>query len=104
MLTIGILVCYLLGLSVLLAISRKYSIIELLGFSFLMGMGLETVILFLLDLVNIHYSQGVILTVNLLAIAAICGANYKNLLQLKTEYKMPAFDIRQINLAAIFIF
>ncbi len=67
MLTLALLLCYLLGLSVLLLISRKYSLAELISFSFLIGMGLETVFLFLLDVVGIKYSQGVLLGLNVVA-------------------------------------
>lgn len=104
MLTIGIILCYLSGAAVLLAISRKYSLAELLGYSFLAGIGFQTLFLFLLDVVGIHYSQGILIGINAVFIAAVCGLNYKNLLALKDEWKAPAFSIQQINLAAVFIF
>lgn len=104
MLLLAFILCYLLGLSVLFAISRKYSLAELTGFSFLIGMGLETVFLFLLDVLNIRYSQGLILGLNVLTIAAITAANYKNLLQLKDEFRLPAFKLKDINPAALLIF
>jgi hypothetical protein len=104
MLALAILLCYLLGLSVMLLISRKYSLTEIIGYSFLIGMGLETFILFLLDVVNVQYSQGIIIGINLAAIAAINGANYKNLLQLRTAFKAPDLSLKHIDLAAIFIF
>ncbi len=104
MLSLAILLCYLLGLSVLLLISRKYSLAELVSFSFLIGMGLETVFLFLLDVVGIRYSQGILLGLNLVAIAGLCGANYKNLLALKDEFKLPSFEWKDINLVALAIF
>jgi hypothetical protein len=77
---------------------------ELLGFSFLVGMGLETVFLFLLDVVNVHYSQGVLIGLNVLAIAAINGLNYRNLLVLKDEFKFPSFALKKIDFVALFIF
>ncbi len=104
MLLLAFILCYLLGLSVLFAISRKYSLAELIGFSFLIGMGLETVFLFLLDVVNVKYSQGLILGLNILSIVAICGANYKNLIQLKNEFRFPSFTLKDVNPAALLIF
>ncbi len=104
MLTIGIILCYLLGLSLLLAISRKFSLAEMVGYSFLIGMGLETVFLFLLDIVGVRYSQGVLIGLNVFGIVAVCGANYKGLLQLKDEFKAPAFSLKDINLVAVFLF
>lgn len=104
MLTLGIILCYLLGTSVLLAISRKYSLAELIGYSYLIGMGLETFFLFLLDVVGVHYSAGVLIGINLAAILAINGANYKGLMQLKDEFKIPSFSLKDINLVAVVIF
>lgn len=104
MLLLAFILCYALGLSVLFAISRKYSLAELLGFSFLIGMGLETFLMFLLDVLNIRYSQGLLIGLNVVAIAAICGVNYKNLLQLKSEFKFPAITLRDINPVALLIF
>ncbi|MFN8322826.1 MAG: hypothetical protein U0T74_09230 [Chitinophagales bacterium] len=104
MLTVGILLCYLLGLSVLLTISRKYTLPELIGYSFLIGIGIETFFLFFLDVLNIPYSQDLIIGVNILSITALNGLNYKNLLQLKSEFKLPETKLQQINFAALFVF
>jgi len=103
MLTLAILLCYLSGLSILLAISRKHTLAELLGYSFLLGIGLESLFLFLLDVVGVRYSQGVLLGLNVGFIAAINGLNYKGLLALKTDFKAPSFALRDINLVAVFI-
>ncbi len=103
MLTVGIILCYLLGLSLLLAISRKFSLAEMVGYSFLIGMGVETVFLFLLDLVGVRYTQGVLIGLNVFFIVATCGANYKNLLLLKDEFKMPVFSLKDVNLVALFL-
>lgn len=104
MLTVGILLCYLLGLSLMLTISRKYTLAEVIGYSFLIGMGVETFFLFLLDVVGVQYSQGVLIGLNLLVIALALGLNYKNLLTLKDELKGPDLSLKNINLPAIFIF
>ncbi len=104
MLTVGIILCYLLGLSLLLVISRKYSLPELVGYSFLIGIGLETFFLFFLDIAGVHYSQGVLIGLNVFFIVAICGANYKNLFPLKDELKKPDFSLKNINLVAVFLF
>ncbi len=104
MLTLGIILCYLLGLSLLFVISRKYTLPELVGYSFLIGMGFETFFLFLLDVLNIRYSTSVLIGVNVFAIVAICISNYKNLLQLKNEFKLPDLSLSKINIPALFIF
>ena len=104
MLTVGIILCYLLGLSIMLVISRKYSLAEVVGYSFLIGMGIETFFLFFLDLVGVKYSSGVLIGLNVFAIVALCGANYKNLLTLKDELKIPPVSLKDINLVAVFLF
>ena len=104
MLTLGIILCYLLGLSILLLISRKYSLPELVGYSFLAGIGFETVFMFLLDIIGIKYSPSVLIGVNVFAIVAICGANYKSLLMLKDELKMPSISLKDVNFVSVFIF
>lgn len=104
MLTLGIILCYLLGLSVMLLISRKYTLPELVGYSFLLGMGIETFLLFLLDIVGVKYSPGVLIGLNGALILALNGANYKGLLALRDEFKAPSFGIKNINLVAVFIF
>ena len=71
MLIVGIILCYLLGYSVLLTIDKRFELPEALGFSFLTGIGIETVFLFLLDVFQVHYSQAVLIGLNLLAIVLL---------------------------------
>lgn len=104
MLTLAIILCYLLGLSLMFLISRRYTIAEMIGYSFLLGIGFETVFLFVLDVLNILYSPSLLIGINVVSIAALNAANYKNLLGLKTEWKMPEFSLKSINLVAVFIF
>lgn len=108
MVLVGLILCYLLGLSLLLVISRKYTLPEIVGYSFLLGIGFETVFLFLLDLVHIKYSQGVLIGVNVFAIALINGINYKNILALAKENgikkQFQAIKIDKINYVAIALF
>lgn len=104
MLTIGIILCYLSGLAVLLTISRKYNFAELLGYSFLSGIAFQTFFLFLLDIIHVPFSQGVLLGINAVFIATLLGINYKNFVQLGAEWKTPSLGLKDINLVAVFIF
>src|SRR5687767_2993832 len=102
MVAIGLILCYLLGLAVLLAISRKYSLAELIGYSFLIGIGLETVFLFLLDTIGIKYSQGLLIGLNLVVIAALLGLNFKKLKEFKLDPDPRSFlQIKNINFPAV---
>lgn len=87
----------------MLLINRKYLLAELIGYSFLIGIGIETVFMFLLDLLGIQFSQGILTGLNVAAILAVNGANYKGLLALKDEWKMPDFSLKNINFVALFI-
>lgn len=104
MLTVGIVFCYLLGLSLLFCFSRRYSFFELLGYSFLLGIGLETIFLFLLDIAGVKYSQGALIGLNIAAMLAINGANFRSLLHLKSDLKAPDLSLKDINLVAVFVF
>jgi hypothetical protein len=104
MVALGLILCYLLGLAVMLIISRKYSLAELVGYSFLIGIGLETVFLFLLDIVGIKYSPAVLIGLNAVTIAALLGINFRKLKEFKLEPDPKTFlQIRNINFPAIFV-
>jgi hypothetical protein len=79
MLFIGIALCYLLGLAVMLNISRKYDWLELIGNSFLIGIGCESIIMFLLDIAGIKFNQGVLIGVNVGLIVLLVGLASKKL-------------------------
>ncbi|HRG87760.1 MAG TPA: glycosyltransferase family 39 protein [Chitinophagales bacterium] len=104
MLTVGIILCYLLGLSLMSLVSRKYTVAEAVGYSFLIGMLVETFFLFVLDVVGIQYSQSILVGLNMLVIAAAIGLNYKNRHTFKYDFKTLDIGIKNINLPAIFIF
>lgn len=104
MLTLGIILCYLLGLSVLWLISRKFSFAEIIGYSFLIGIGLESVILFLLDIAGIRFSSTVLIGINVVLIAVLLGVNYKNLLQIKNDFPPIETAPGKINYVALFLF
>jgi len=101
---VGLTLCYLLGFSILLLISRKYSLAEIFGYSFLLGIGVETFFLFFLDIAGIKYSQGVLIAVNLVAIAAALGINYRKLKEFKLDPDPRSFmQLKNINFPAVFI-
>lgn len=80
MLTVGIILCYLLGLSLLLAVGRKYMLAEAVGYSFLLGMGLETFFLFFLDVIGVQYSQGILIALNVFLLLPFAELTTRTLL------------------------
>src|SRR5687768_15213450 len=104
MVACGLILCYLLALAMLLSISRSYSIAELISYSFLIRMGLETFFLFLLDIVGIKYSQGVLIGLNVAVIAALLALNFKKLKEFQLDPNPKTFlQIRNINFPAVFV-
>src|SRR5579862_953617 len=101
---IAILFCYLLGLSILFRISRDYTLPEILGYSFLIGIGTETVFLFLLNILGIHFTQGMIVLLNAIVIAALTSTDLKKLSSLKSKFSFPDLNYLRINYVAVFLF
>jgi len=104
MLTVGILLCYLLGCSVVMTVSRKFSLAEIIGYSFLIGMGLETVFLFLLDVVQLHYTQFLLIALNLVVIIALNRKFPETLAAFKEKIANARTDLSSVNYVAIFLF
>ena len=74
----------LLGLSVINLISRDFQILEKIGFSFLVGIGIETVFMFILDVTGIRFTGTVLLLISIVCIAAL---NYKLILSYKSTFE-----------------
>jgi len=104
MLILGIALCYLLGCAVLLTIDRKFSLPEIAGFSFLIGIGLETVFLFLLDVMQIHYSQLLLTGLNLLVILLLTYKDPIHLQDVKDKLNKFKNEAKSINYVALFVF
>lgn len=102
MLTVGIILCYLLGASLMLLISRRYTISELIGYSFLMGIAVESVIMLLYDVTGIKITPGSMIVANVLLTIAAIGINFKNLKELPTQFQLPKFELKKINLVSLF--
>ena len=104
MLIVGIILCYLLGYAVLLTIDKRFEIPEALGFSFLIGIGLETVFLFLLDVFQVHYSQAALIGLNLLLIVLLTYKYTLNAQDIKDRMLALKPDTSQLNYVALFLF
>jgi Dolichyl-phosphate-mannose-protein mannosyltransferase len=74
----------LLGLSVINLISRDFHILEKIGFSFLVGIGIETVFMFVLDVMGIRFTGGLLLLISIVCIAVL---NYKLILAYKSTFE-----------------
>ena len=102
MIFIAIVFILLLGLSIIFRLSLKLSSFEILGFSFLIGIGMITIIMFILDIIGITFS-GLILFLITVVIILILNFPFKTHLQ----FFINAFTVKQIqfsktNLVRIF--
>jgi hypothetical protein len=79
MLIIGIALSILLGLTLLLAVSSKFTILEYLSFSFPLGIGLQTFLMSVLDWTNVGITRNTILIISIIAILGCLWPAYLHL-------------------------
>jgi hypothetical protein len=87
-----------------MAVSRKFSLAEITGCSFLIGMGLETVFLFLLDIVQLHFTSFLLISLNLVAIIALNRKFPETLKVFKEKFNDLKASTSAINYVAVFLF
>lgn len=75
MVVIGVIVCVLLGFSVVERLRVRLSKIELLGLSFLVGLAVQTMLMLIIDAMGIDLSAATTLTTATIAILALNGCN-----------------------------
>lgn len=71
MMTLGIVLTFLVGIAVLLLISSRFGLLEFLGLSFPIGIGVQTFIMFLLNFFGISFSINLILTLSAILVVGL---------------------------------
>ncbi|MCS6934466.1 MAG: hypothetical protein NZM35_04850 [Chitinophagales bacterium] len=102
MLIVGLLLCYLLGASLMLLISRRYSLPELLGYAYLTGIATESVIMLLFDVAGIKITSGTMIVANVVLITAALAVNHKGIREGISQLKLPPLRLHNVNLVAWF--
>jgi len=74
----GILLTFLLGFALLNLISNQFRLIELLGFSFLVGIFSQTILMFFLNILGIEYNLVLIFVISILLLVSICIWHFIN--------------------------
>ncbi len=104
MLIAGIVLCYLLGCSVVMAVSRKFSLAEITGYSFLTGIGMQTVFLFLLDIFQLHFTPFLLISLNLVVIIALNRKFPETIAAFKEKLNQARAGASAVNYVAVFLF
>ena len=106
MIVFGLITAFFLGLSVIHFISRDFSILEKIGFSYIIGIGLETLFMFILDVMNIRFTGIILIFVSLICILALNYQNIKNIMGKIShfDFKLPKVNIKKIKLVWLFFF
>ncbi len=92
---IALLIIFLLGWSIYNLVSKKKHFLEIIGFSFLIGLGTLTILMFYLNILGIKLSSTSLLIVSVLS---VFGTNYKFFIKPKKELE----KIKNINVKELF--
>ena len=78
MLIIGLVISFLIGLSLLNLISRNFSVLEKAGLSFLVGLALQTLLMLVMDALGLGLNKVNILTCSVLLCLGLNIPTYLN--------------------------
>lgn len=81
MLLFGIIISFLFGYFIMNLISFRFSILEKLGLSFLIGIGSQTVLMLIMDTVGISLTSTSIIGITILSILILLSISYKGYIQ-----------------------
>jgi hypothetical protein len=93
MLITGLMLSALLGLAILLSISRQLSRTELIGLSFPVGIGVQTFLMVCLDFIGIRLTAMSVVSVSVLLLAGLCAWLYVRRETLR-EWRASVFVIK----------
>lgn len=109
MIILGIILVLFLGLSVINCISKKFSILEKIGLAFLIGIGFETIFMFICDILNMKFNVIILCIISIFFIIILNINNIKNfkILVKKLKKFKPQFskiNYKKTNLVWLFFF
>jgi len=107
MIILGLILVFLLGLSIINFISNKFSIIEKIGLSFLIGIGIETIFMVVLDIFKIRFTGTLLLLISAFFILILNIKVIKNSEDIISKIKkisIGKINYKKINLIWLFFF
>lgn len=95
MIFVGLFLSFILGFSIISAISHRFSLLEKLGASFIVGIGIQTLLMAILDLLSIPLTITTIFIFSFIILLIALFFCYKTKDELINEFK--SFSFRNIN-------
>ncbi len=109
MIILGIILVLFLGLSVINCISINFSILEKIGLAFLIGIGFETIFMFICDILNMKFNVIMLCIISIFFIIILNINNIKNFKILikklkKLKLQFSKINYKKTNLVWLFFF
>jgi hypothetical protein len=106
MIIIALFIVFLLGLSIINTISKEFTTLEKIGASFLIGIGAETIFMFILDVLGIRFTGSLLIVMSIICIILM---NFKNIIHYKEwisskKLSLPKIGIKDVDLTWVFFF
>jgi hypothetical protein len=102
MLFVGILMVYLVGAGILTRISRDWSWKEIIAFSFLIGIAVETFFMFTCDVCGFHFNK-VILFFASFSVVVGCYDSLYSYWEAKKDINLGTWSLKTLNYAAVLL-
>lgn len=104
MIIFGIVLVFLLGISIINFISKNFTILEKIGLSFLVGIGIETVFMFILDIIQIDFNSNLLIIITIFFIIIINIINRPDIIHTAKKLKKQNLNVKKLNLIWIIVF
>ena len=103
MLYVGILMVYLIGAGLLTRISREWSWKEMIAFSFLIGIAVETFFMFICDLIGFHFTSIVLFFAGFAVIIWCYDSLFSYWQEKKKDINLGSWSFKTLNYPAVLL-
>lgn len=111
MMTFGIVLTFLVGIALLLLISNRFGLLDFLGLSFPIGIGVQALIMFLLNFFGIAFSINLILTLSSILVVGLFtlvivkrGFDFKSILNAINPKKYIGFNLVWVSILGVLVY
>jgi hypothetical protein len=103
MLVVGILMVYLVGAGILTRISRDWSWKELIAFSFLIGIAVQTFFMFITDLAGLQFSTVILFFASFAIVAGCYDTLYEFWQKKSKDINLGSWSLKTLNYPAVLL-